>query len=97
MFQVIYIAADLKADYNIDVTPQTARNIMTEADYNGLAASKKLCMNLCNGERVLSFQRSIKVSNYFAGNRFFLKLNENIISLVQTGPDLVWIKSTDTD
>ncbi|GBM44335.1 hypothetical protein AVEN_20373-1 [Araneus ventricosus] len=53
------IAADLKADYNIEVTPQTARNVITKAGYNGRAASKKPCINLCNGESASSLQRSI--------------------------------------
>ncbi|GBM55603.1 hypothetical protein AVEN_42333-1 [Araneus ventricosus] len=35
------IAADLKADYNIEVTSQTVRNVITKAGYNGRAARVK--------------------------------------------------------
>ncbi|GBN98997.1 hypothetical protein AVEN_201068-1 [Araneus ventricosus] len=53
------IAADLKADYSIEVTPQTERTVITKSGYNGRAASKKPCINLCNGESASSLQRSI--------------------------------------
>ncbi|GBN52483.1 hypothetical protein AVEN_14653-1 [Araneus ventricosus] len=49
------IADDLKADYKIEMTPQTVRNTITKAGYNGRAASKKPC----NGESASSLQRSI--------------------------------------
>ncbi|GBL74054.1 hypothetical protein AVEN_230962-1 [Araneus ventricosus] len=36
------IAADLKGDYNIEVTPQTARNVITKTSYNARAANGRV-------------------------------------------------------
>ncbi|GBN50065.1 hypothetical protein AVEN_163976-1 [Araneus ventricosus] len=69
------IADDLKADYKIEMTPQTVRNAITKAGYNGRAASKK---DLCNGESASSLQRSmsdVRVMVWVTPNQHMLTKN----------------------
>ncbi|GBO11849.1 hypothetical protein AVEN_132285-1 [Araneus ventricosus] len=48
------VAADLKADYNVQVKPQTVRNLIIKTSYNGRAVRKTPCINLCNEENASS-------------------------------------------
>ncbi|GBM03334.1 hypothetical protein AVEN_256883-1 [Araneus ventricosus] len=60
------IAADLKADYNIEVTPQMGRKVITKAGYKGCVACKKPLYKSLSSllSEKTSLQRSIQVSPY---------------------------------
>ncbi|GBM83070.1 hypothetical protein AVEN_38060-1 [Araneus ventricosus] len=70
------IAADIKADYNIEVTPETERNAITKAGFNGravLASCRLACGSIEPGmpqrlgrrrEKVLSLTKGMENKNY---------------------------------